>query len=91
LGYESSPAGVEAKTGTVSLGIYPIGIDVERTRKNCQKPSVAPKAKAIRERYAGKYIIVGRDKLDPMKGLLQKLEAFEKFLYDYPEWQDKVN
>ncbi|KAI8342575.1 glycosyltransferase family 20-domain-containing protein [Chlamydoabsidia padenii] len=90
LGYESSPAGVEAKTGTVSLGIYPIGIDVERTRQNCSRPSVAPKVKAIRERYAGKYIIVGRDKLDPMKGLLQKLEAFEKFLNDYPEWQEKV-
>ncbi|CAO3593294.1 unnamed protein product [Absidia cylindrospora] len=90
LGYECTPAGVEAKNGTVTLGIYPVGIDVERTRMNCKRPNVAPKVKAIRERYAGKYIIVGRDKLDPMKGLLQKLEAFEKFLYDYPEWQDKV-
>ncbi|CAO3592094.1 unnamed protein product [Absidia cylindrospora] len=90
LGYECNPSGIEAKNGTVTLGTYPIGIDVDRTRKSCHRPNVAPKVKAIRERYAGKYIIVGRDKLDPMKGLLQKLEAFEKFLYDYPEWQDKV-
>ncbi|KAI8335047.1 glycosyltransferase family 20-domain-containing protein [Chlamydoabsidia padenii] len=90
LGYECTPSGVEAKHGLVTLGIYPIGIDVERTRQNCHRPTIAPKVQAIRERYADKYIIVGRDKFDPMKGLLQKLEAFEKFLYDYPEWQDKV-
>jgi trehalose 6-phosphate synthase/phosphatase len=48
------------------------------------------KAKAMRERYANKKIIVGRDKLDPVKGILQKLEAYEKFLDDYPEWRGKV-
>jgi trehalose 6-phosphate synthase/phosphatase len=48
------------------------------------------KAKAMRERYADKKIIVGRDKLDPVKGILQKLEAYEKFLDDYPEWRGKV-
>ncbi|KAI8096964.1 glycosyltransferase family 20-domain-containing protein [Halteromyces radiatus] len=90
MGYECSPLGVETRVDTVGLGTFPIGIDVERTRQNCHRPNVAPKVKAIREKYLGKYIIVGRDKLDPMKGVLQKLEAFEKFLYDYPEWQDKV-
>lgn len=44
----------------------------------------------MRERYANKKIIVGRDKLDPVKGILQKLEAYEKFLDDYPEWRGKV-
>ncbi|KAI8067549.1 glycosyltransferase family 20-domain-containing protein [Gongronella butleri] len=90
LGYESTPDGIETRTGIVSLGIFPIGIDVEKTRANCRRPGVAPKVKAIRERYVGKRIIVGRDKLDPAKGVLQKLEAFEKFLTDYPEWRDKV-
>jgi trehalose 6-phosphate synthase/phosphatase len=40
--------------------------------------------------YAGKYIIFGRDKLDHMKGIKHKLAAFEKFLFMYPEFQNKV-
>ena len=45
----------------------------------------------IREMYADKKIIVGRDKLDSVKGVIQKLHSFEKFLEEYPEWQGKVN
>lgn len=45
---------------------------------------------AIRAMYAGKKIIIGRDKLDSTKGVLQKLHAFEKFLHDYPEWRKEV-
>lgn len=45
---------------------------------------------AIREMYAGKKIIIGRDKLDSTKGVLQKLNAFEQFLNRYPEWRNKV-
>jgi trehalose 6-phosphate synthase/phosphatase len=74
----------------IQVEIYPIGIDVERTRYHCSRPGVEPKAQAIRERYADKKIIIGRDKLDPVKGVLQKLEAFEQFLTDYPEWREKV-
>jgi len=40
--------------------------------------------------YKGKKIIIGRDKLDMIKGVLHKLAAFETFLMDYPEWQDQV-
>ncbi|KAI8394303.1 glycosyltransferase family 20-domain-containing protein [Radiomyces spectabilis] len=90
LGYEYTPSGIDANGVMVALGIYPIGIDVERTKYNCSRPGVAPKAQAIREKYGDKKIIVGRDKLDPVKGVVQKLESFEKFLTDYPEWRDKV-
>ncbi|KAL7310863.1 hypothetical protein PS15m_010305 [Mucor circinelloides] len=90
LGYEYTPSGILANGLLIQIEIYPIGIDVERTRYHCHRPGVAPKAKAIRERYAGKKIIIGRDKLDPVKGVLQKLEAFETFLTDFPAWRDKV-
>lgn len=90
LGYEYTPSGILANGVLIQVEIYPIGIDVERTKYHCSRPGVAPKAKAIRERYAGKKIIIGRDKLDPVKGVLQKLEAFETFLTDFPEWREKV-
>jgi trehalose 6-phosphate synthase/phosphatase len=40
--------------------------------------------------YAGKKIIVGRDRLDTVRGVAQKLMAFEMFLERYPEWLGKV-
>ncbi|KAF3089218.1 threalose-6-phosphate phosphatase [Orbilia oligospora] len=45
---------------------------------------------AIRELAGGKKIIVGRDRLDSVRGVVQKLRAFEMFLELYPEWRDKV-
>ena len=40
--------------------------------------------------YEGKKIIVARDKLDVVKGVVQKLRAFERLMQDYPEWIGKV-
>ncbi|KAG1721704.1 glycosyltransferase family 20-domain-containing protein [Suillus lakei] len=48
------------------------------------------KLEALHALYADKIIIVGRDKLDVVKGILQKLRAFEKLLHDYPECQHKA-
>jgi trehalose 6-phosphate synthase/phosphatase len=44
----------------------------------------------LKEKYAGKKLIVARDKLDYVKGVRQKLLAFEQFLIRHPEWRGKV-
>lgn len=44
----------------------------------------------LKEKYAGKKIVIGRDKSDYVKGVRQKLLAFERFLYLYPEWIGKI-
>ncbi|KAF9416520.1 threalose-6-phosphate phosphatase [Podila epigama] len=89
-GYESTPRGVDAKGSTVWVGTFPIGIDAERVERQRKAPGVLPKIDAIRNLYKDKRIIVGRDKLDPVKGVQQKLQAFEKFLITYPEMQGQV-
>ncbi|KAJ3102876.1 threalose-6-phosphate phosphatase [Phlyctochytrium bullatum] len=90
LGLESSPKGVDYKGSLVSVSIFPIGIDVQRVETRRKTQSVQEKIAAIRDLYAGKKIIIGRDKLDQIKGVQHKLNAFEKFLTLYPEWQNKV-
>lgn len=35
-------------------------------------------------------IMLGVDRLDMIKGIPQKLLAFEKFLEEHPDWRDKV-
>lgn len=81
---------MDAKGSTVWVGTFPIGIDAERVERQRKAPGVLPKMEAIRKLYTGKRIIVGRDKLDPVKGVQQKLQAFEKFLTNYPEMQGEV-
>lgn len=38
-------------------------------------PGVKPKMEALKKLYEGKKIIVGRDKLDPTKGVLPKVSS----------------
>ncbi len=105
MGVESTPKGVEYRGFHVAIGIFPIGIDVDQVQKDRyysyiyfyiflyihRKSSIVEsKIQAIREIYADKKIIIGRDKLDQIKGVQHKLNAFEKFLNEYPEWLDKV-
>ncbi|KIJ95058.1 glycosyltransferase family 20 protein [Laccaria amethystina LaAM-08-1] len=54
------------------------------------RPGIQPILEALRNLYEGNKIIVGRDKLDVVKGVIQKLRAFEKLLQDYPEWIGNV-
>ncbi|KAL9552630.1 hypothetical protein PS6_004380 [Mucor atramentarius] len=90
LGCETTQVGVSYNGTMVSVGAFPIGVDCNRVAQFCKQPGVQPKMDAIRDMYAGKKIIVGRDKLDSTKGILQKLHAFEKFLKDFPEWRNNV-
>lgn len=91
LGFNSSPAGVDAYGAHVTVDILPIGINAEAIdRLAFRDPVIEEKIAALREMYAGKKVIVGRDRLDSVRGLAQKLMAFELFLERYPEWQEKV-
>lgn len=82
--------GVSYNGTMVSVGAFPIGVDCNRVNQFTRQPGVQPKIDAIRDMYNGKKIIVGRDKLDSTKGILQKLQAFEGFLRDYPDWRNNV-
>jgi trehalose 6-phosphate synthase/phosphatase len=90
LGLESTPTGIEFHGHHVEIGIFPIGIDTQKALQKCNNEVVRKRATALKKMYLGKRLIVGRDKLDQIKGVHQKLLAFEKFLGMYPEWHGKV-
>ncbi|CAL1698983.1 unnamed protein product [Somion occarium] len=69
-----------------TISYCPVGVDAERVGRDVLRPGIQPKLEALRTLYEGKKIIVGRDKLDVVKGVVQKLRAFEKLLQDYPQW-----
>ncbi|KAH6908364.1 trehalose-6-phosphate phosphatase [Coprinopsis sp. MPI-PUGE-AT-0042] len=89
-GYESSSRGIDVEGHITAVSHCPVGIDADRVSRDIQRPGIQPKLEALRNLYEGKKIIVGRDKLDVVKGVVQKLRAFEKLLHDYPEWIGNV-
>lgn len=91
LGFESSSAGVDAYGAHVAVDVFPIGIDAAAVAKIAYgDPNIEAIISRIREQYAGQKIIVGRDRLDTVRGVAQKLMAFEMFLERYPSWRGKV-
>lgn len=70
---------------------YPIGVDLEAIQKhvNCiEKPSLFAPA------FAGQcdqMMIVGADRIDYSKGLIEKMDAYEHFLSKYPEYHHHVS
>ncbi|MFS7957204.1 putative alpha,alpha-trehalose-phosphate synthase (UDP-forming) [Helianthus anomalus] len=62
--------------------IYPIGIDSQRFVQTVQLLEVQNRIKELEWRFGGKKVILGVDRLDVIKGIPEKLLAFEKFLKD---------
>ncbi|KAI8070783.1 glycosyltransferase family 20-domain-containing protein [Gongronella butleri] len=90
LSLDSTPSGIQMDSHYVAVGIYPIGIDIAALKRKRQQTDVAEWMAMLKEKYAGKKLIVARDKLDYVKGVRQKMLAFEQFLIRYPEWRGKV-
>lgn len=91
LGFPSDEAGVDAYGNKVTVGVFPIGIDAAQVEKLAfDQPIIDEKVAALKKLYYGKKIIVGRDRLDSVRGVAQKLMAFERFLENFPEWRDRV-
>jgi trehalose 6-phosphate synthase/phosphatase len=90
LGFPSDSSGVDAYGSRVEVGVFPIGINATKVASLAWTPSVDDKYRALKTMYAGKKVIVGRDRLDSVRGVAQKLMAFERFLEMFPEWRDKV-
>ncbi|EEH07854.1 trehalose-phosphatase [Histoplasma capsulatum G186AR] len=91
LGFDSNYAGIDAYGAHVAVDVFPIGIDVDAVRKLAyEEPGIGEIVNSIRKQYHGKRIIIGRDRLDSVRGVTQKLMAFETFLERYPQWRNKV-
>ncbi|KAF8884515.1 glycosyltransferase family 20-domain-containing protein [Infundibulicybe gibba] len=99
LTYEALPKGIQIAEGDgkdtgrgrfVDVGVFPMGIDVGQLRLKKQEPEVAEWVQVLKQRYLGMKLVVGRDKLDEIQGVRQKIQAFETFLEKYPEFQQKV-
>ncbi|PWN26185.1 hypothetical protein BDZ90DRAFT_46818 [Jaminaea rosea] len=90
LQLEATPKGVQTETLFTTVSSFPIGIDPRNLNAKRADPEVTEWVQRLTERYEGKKVTVGRDKMDWIRGVRQKLLAFEVFLNEHPEWVGRV-
>ncbi|QBE65745.1 glucosylglycerol-phosphate synthase [Pseudoduganella lutea] len=90
LGVDTMTTSIEAGGRTVTLGAHPVGTDVALIEGLVARPEVASMTAAIEDYLGGVTGIVSIERLDYVKGSLEKLQAFERLLEQHPEHIGKV-
>jgi trehalose 6-phosphate synthase/phosphatase len=81
---------VNLSTRSVRVGEFPMGIDYEKYAAASKSKGVKRAAKQYRHRYGRCKVIVSVDRLDPTKGLEERLRAYREFLERNPQQRGKV-
>jgi len=89
--------GAEHSMGVLTIGdrivkvdAFPMGIDYDRYASALENPRARKISATIRKKVGERKIILSIDRLDYTKGIIQRLEAFDLFLSQNPEYKEKV-
>lgn len=75
----------------VNIRSLPISIDTKQVDTLAHTPPVKARAEALRAEVGCEHLIVGVDRLDYTKGLMERLKALETFFERNPERRGKVS
>jgi alpha,alpha-trehalose-phosphate synthase [UDP-forming] len=87
---ERPVAEVRLGARTIKVGAFPIGIDLQGFEDYARSAEVTCRMAELRELIGSAHLILGVDRLDYTKGLVERLEAFRNALERYPELREKV-
>lgn len=75
---------------SVRITDFPMGIDYKKYAESSKSAEVRAAVVKYKLRYRGQKVIVAVDRLDPSKGLVERLEAYRDFLRKNPKLHRKV-
>jgi trehalose 6-phosphate synthase len=85
LGYLSSDLGLDIKDGVVTshygtsrIAVFPIGIDPEKFAQQAARAVSHPDVSRLRRSLNGEKLAIGVDRLDYSKGLINRVNAFDR-------------
>ena len=85
-----SPRDLHWKGRKVIVHGFPLGIEANEWRETLQTEAAQTELAILQEEFKGQKILLWVDRLDYIKGIPQKLLAFDRLLKDHPEWVGKV-
>ncbi len=74
----------------VKVVANPLGVDVNMIPKKSEDIKLNKNIKSLYDQIGDRKVILGIDRLDYTKGIIERLNAFREFLKKYPEYIGKV-
>ena len=74
----------------IKADLFPLGVNYEKFNEAGNDEDVISLREGIKDKMPGTKIIFSVDRLDYSKGLMNRLQGFEYFLEQYPEWIERV-
>jgi trehalose 6-phosphate synthase/phosphatase len=90
LGYEHQMGQIMSADHLVKVDTFPMGIDFERFSTATGEAAIQQEEQELRKNFPGVKIILSVDRLDYSKGILNRLEGFEVFLENEPQYHRKM-
>lgn len=90
LGVDQMATELEVQHRRVRLGAHPVGINVKAIEDILARPDIQELVEQVERELQGRTSILSIDRLDYVKGPLEKLQAFEKLLENHPDLHGKA-
>ncbi len=84
------PKQVALSYRTVRVADFPMGIDYDKFSSATKGRSVSAEYQKLLWKYRGRKVILAIDRLDPTKGLAERLKAYQTLLKENPALHSKV-
>lgn len=85
------PTVVRSGDRVITLGAHPVGVNARAVRTILDDAEHRAEVRAVRGRMRDTRLVLSVERLDYVKGPLQKLEAFERMLEAHPEHRGRVS
>ncbi|AKF04420.1 trehalose-phosphatase [Sandaracinus amylolyticus] len=89
IGAARTERGVRAAGREVRVGVFPLGIDA--TPFEAPDEASGDEMSELQAALRGRRLVLGVDRLDYSKGIVERLEAFGRMLELFPEWRGRVS
>jgi trehalose 6-phosphate synthase len=85
-----SSGGLQFGSRRVRLGVFPAEIDAREFAGMAEEAWRSDASERLRGSLLGQKLVLGIDRLDPTKGLVQRLLGFRRLLETRPDWRRRV-
>jgi trehalose 6-phosphate synthase/phosphatase len=90
LGYENSMGKIILEDRMVRAETFPMGINFQKFFDMASSSEVDKEKKNLKKTLSDLKIVLSIDRLDYTKGIINRLEGYENFLANNPQWHGKV-
>jgi trehalose 6-phosphate synthase len=72
------------------IGSFPVGIEGREFERLARRAVKSTFVRDVMKSLGDRALVIGVDRLDYSKGLIQRIEAFERFFANAPHWRGRV-